>query len=136
MKLVKINMQAGQLSALVSLVGCLLFGGASAQEPTQYQWQGEWIAEGTLFKIAVQAVEGSLVVTPIESLGFEWTTSNGKIKGNTATIEVAYAGVTGIIAVELLDDNTARAWAQKCEPEFMVVCALAKDRQAIFVRAE
>lgn len=107
-----------------------------AQESQQLQWNGEWIVDGTFFKIGVEAKDGMLIVTPIESMGFEWASSNGKIEGNTATVEVAYAGVTGIIAVELLDNNTARAWALKCEPEFMVVCALAKDRQAVFLRAE
>ena len=61
---------------------------------------------------------------------------NGSIEGNVVRVEVEYAGVTGIIQAELIDPNTAIAFAATCLPEFMVVCALAKDRQAVFRRVE
>jgi len=75
-------------------------------------------------------------IRQIESLGFEWTNSDGVVEGNIARVEVEYAGVSGIIQVELIDANTAVAFAATCTPEFMVVCALAKDRQAVFRRVE
>ncbi|MBT4257455.1 MAG: hypothetical protein HOD87_15450, partial [Gammaproteobacteria bacterium] len=68
--------------------------------------------------------------------GFLWTSKNGSIEGNVVRVEVEYAGVTGIIQAELIDPNTAIAFAATCLPEFMVVCALAKDRQAVFRRVE
>ena len=47
-------------------------------------------------------------------------------------MEVEYAGVTGKIRAELVDPNTAVAFAASCLPDFMVVCMLSKDRQAVF----
>ncbi len=78
-------------------------------------------------------VEGDqMSVRQIESLGFLWTSSDGRIDGNVVTIEVEYAGVKGTIQAELVDPNTAVAFAASCLPDFMVVCLLAKDQQAVF----
>lgn len=109
-----------------------------AQEDLSAHWNGEWTAEGTLFTIEITVENGVLKITQIESLGFEWTNSDGKLEGNVATIEVDYisAGVTGIIRVEFVDANTAIATAPICTPEFMVACAIAKGRQAVFRRLE
>ena len=107
---------------------------AQAQEDLSQYWDGVWTAEGTLFKIAVQVANGVMQVTKIETMGFEWTNQDGQVDGNVVTVAVEYAGVTGIIQAELVDANTAFAFAATCVPEFMVVCALAKDRQAIFRR--
>ena len=110
-----------------------------AQEPTaareeqwEEQWEGQWIAEGTLFQIQVAVDGGKLQISEVESLGFVWRAEPGEIKGNIARIPIEYAGVNGIIEAELLDANTAVAHAASCLPDFMVVCALARDRQAIF----
>ena len=65
-------------------------------------------------------------------MGFIWTSKDGTIAGSIARIEVEYAGATGIIQAELVDAETAIAFAASCTPDFMVVCALAKDRQAVF----
>ena len=106
------------------------------QEALISQWNGVWNAEGTLFSIAILIENDEMKVTQIESLGFEWTNENGKIDGNIATVEVDYAGVTGTIRAELIDANTAVAFAASCMPDFMVMCLLSKDRQAIFRRVE
>lgn len=71
-------------------------------------------------------------VHQVESMGFIWTSKDGSVEGNIARVEVEYAGVTGIIQAELVDAQTAVAFAATCTPDFMVVCALAKDRQAVF----
>jgi len=40
--------------------------------------------------------------------------------------------VTGTVQAELLNPNSAVAFAVTCLPDFMVVCLLSKDRQAVF----
>ncbi len=104
----------------------------SAQESEASVWDGEWIAEGTLFRIGVSVQDNVMQVVQIESLGQIWSNEEGKVAGNVATVEIAYAGATGIIQAELIDEDTAILFAATCVPEFMVVCALSKDRQAIF----
>lgn len=95
-------------------------------------WEGEWLAEGTLFRIGVTADNGLLKITQIESMGQIWSSGDGKIDGNIARVEVEYAGAAGVIRAELLDAKTAVLSAASCQPEFMVVCALSQGRQAIF----
>ncbi len=95
-------------------------------------WEGEWLAEGTLFRIGVTADNGLLKITQIESMGQIWSSGDGKIDGNIARVEVEYAGAAGVIRAELLDAKTAVLSAASCQPEFMAVCALSQGRQAIF----
>ena len=121
----------------VLLITCLALNANSyGQEDLSAYWNGVWNAEGTLFTIGVSVEDSVMEVVQIESLGFLWTSKNGSIEGNVVRVEVEYAGVTGIIQAELIDPNTAIAFAATCLPEFMVVCALAKDRQAVFRRVE
>ena len=110
----------------------LCFTQANAQEDLSAHWDGTWIVDGTLFSIIVEVENEELQVTQLESLGFEWTNENGKIAGNVVTVDIEYAGVKGTIQAELVDPNTAVAFAATCLPDFMVVCLLSKDRQAIF----
>ncbi len=116
------------------LLALNLAGNAAAQTTMPDEWNGVWIADGSLFKIGVKVTDGNMVVTEVDSLGFAWTASAGIVAGNQATIEVQYAGATGRVAVQLLDGNSGVASLLSCLPEFMVVCALAKDRQARFIR--
>jgi hypothetical protein len=102
------------------------------QESNDAVWNGHWIGDGTLFEIRVEVENGVMIVHEVESMGFIWTSKDGVIEGNIARVEVQYAGVTGIIQAELVDAETAVAFAATCTPDFMVVCALAKDRQAVF----
>jgi len=123
----------------VFFTGCFLLGlsiGASAQEDLSPYWNGVWNAEGTLFTIAVNVADEVMQVTKIETMGFEWENEDGVVNGNIATVAVTYAGVTGTIQVELIDPNTAVAFAATCIPDFMVVCALSKNLQAVFRRVE
>ena len=64
-----------------------------AQEENSQQWNGKWIANGTLFQIEVSVENSVIKVIQIESLGFEWTSKEGKVDGNIAQVEVEYAGV-------------------------------------------
>jgi hypothetical protein len=105
---------------------------ANTQEDFSAHWEGLWLADGTLFSIVVAIENEEFRVVQLESLGFEWSSENGKIDGKVVTIEIKYAGVTGTIQAELVDPNTAVAFAATCLPNFMVVCMLSKDRQAVF----
>ena len=109
---------------------------AQAEEDLSQHWNGVWTAEGTLFTIGVEVADNVMTITQIETMGFVWTNEDGQVDGNIVTVKVDYAGVTGTIQAELLDANTAVAFADICTPDFMVVCALAKGRQAIFRRVE
>lgn len=125
------------LLTLLCLVGagflCLGFAGSLGAQPApEPSWEGEWVAEGTLFRIAVSVENAELSVTQIESLGFVWSSGAGEVDGSVMRIPVQYAGVTGLVQAELVDAQTAVAFAASCMPEFMVVCALAQDRQAVF----
>jgi|TARA_B110000261_G_scaffold134603_1_gene151778 hypothetical protein len=110
----------------------LVSASATAQEDLSVHWDGTWVVEGTLFSIAVIIEDEEFKVRQIESLGFEWTSKNGSIDGNVVTVEIKYAGVAGTIQAELVNPNTAVAFAATCLPDFMVVCMLSKDRQAVF----
>lgn len=127
-----------KLSSRFFLAGLLLLSSAlsHAQETLISNWNGVWIAEGTLFRIGILVEDGAMKVTQIESLGFEWTNEDGEIQGNIATVEVDYAGVKGTVQAELIDENTAIAFTASCMPDFMVMCVLSKDRQAIFRKVE
>jgi len=120
------------LRCIALVLSIFLFTSANAQEDLSIHWDGTWLVEGTLFSINVAIENEELKVQQVESLGFEWTSKNGKIIGNVVTVEIEYAGVTGSIQAELVDPNTAVAFAATCLPDFMVVCLLSKDRQAIF----
>lgn len=109
---------------------------AQAEADLSQHWNGVWNAEGTLFTIGVEVTDNIMKITQIETMGFVWTNEDGQVDGNIVTVKVDYAGVTGTIQAELLDANTAVAFADICMPDFMVVCALAKGRQAIFRRVE
>ena len=116
--------------ALVFTLSFSIF--ASAQEDLSAHWDGIWVVEGSLFSIVVAIEDDEFKVGQIESLGFEWSSENGILDGNVVTVEIEYAGVTGRIQAELVDPNTAVAFAATCLPDFMVVCLLSKDRQAVF----
>lgn len=121
------------LLALVTTCTLLAVAPAShAQTATTLPWDGEWVAEGTLFRIAVVVENNLMQVTQIESMGQIWTNEDGEVDGNIVRVKVDYAGASGIIQAELVDSETAVAFAASCLPEFMVVCALSKDRQAVF----
>lgn len=97
-------------------------------------WNGRWVAEGTLFQIGVTVTDGVMVIEQIESMGQEWTNEDGAIEGNIASVAVSYAGATGVIQAELISEGLARVFAASCLPDFMVVCVLSKDREAVFRR--
>ena len=127
-------LQRNKFLIFIAFVCCLFSKAAYPQnsDTAAHKWNGEWVAEGTIFRIEVE-IEGSrLVVHQIESLGFEWTNEAGEIEGNVAKINVRYAGVEGVIQAEFIDETTASVFAASCAPDYMVVCLLAKDQKAVF----
>ena len=119
---------------LIAFLCCIFSMSAynQVQNNLESNWSGEWVAEGTIFKVRVEAKDSDLTVYQIESMGFDWTNEIGELKENIATINVEYAGVKGIIQVEFIDETTASVFAASCIPEYMVVCLLAKDQKAVF----
>jgi hypothetical protein len=126
------------LTSVVACSACLLTPAAGAQtrvdEFSAAAWNGTWLAQGTLFSVAVTVREGEFRVDEVQSLGFVWTSQTGNVNGSEATVQVSYAGATATLLARLTSDGIAVVEAATCAPEFMVVCALAKGQQATFVR--
>ena len=120
-----------RLSALILLLGLATSAKAGEADYSQH-WNGVWAAEGTLFSVEITVTGNRFELRQIESLGFEWSGANGKVDGTTLEIEVDYAGVSGIIEARLQDPTTAIVFARSCLPDYMVVCVLARNRQATF----
>ena len=118
---------------ILALTLLIAFGSqARAAEDYAQYWNGVWAAEGTLFSVEVTVTDGRVELRQLESLGFQWASSAGRVAGSILEIEVDYAGVSGVIRARLEDADTAIVFAHTCMPDFMVVCALAKNRQATF----
>lgn len=127
----------GKLLKLAAVVVLLTVNLPSkAQDDLSDAWSGEWVANGTYFRIAVSVNENVLSVTQLESLGFEWTSKDAVIDGNIVEVEVDYetGGVSGIIRAELLSQTTGVLSVKTCAPDFMVSCALSKGRKAYFTK--
>ena len=129
------------MTRLLAALGLTLLVGAAnpaamAQDDTMPAWNGVWTAEGTFFSIAVSIEDNVFRVTPVESMGFEWSAAEGFVSGSQATLQVFYGGASAIVNVQLLDSGTAVATADRCLPDYMVVCVLAKDQQARFVKLD
>jgi hypothetical protein len=119
---------------LVAITASVSDSQTNPQSARASDWNGVWVADGTLFSLEVVASDSEFNVKEVQSLGFVWTAKSGIVAGNYATVEASYAGATAFITVELKADGTATAWAANCLPEFMVVCALVKNRQATFIK--
>ncbi|MDP1929972.1 MAG: hypothetical protein Q8L60_00775 [Gammaproteobacteria bacterium] len=120
------------------VIGILLCAGSittHAQTSTKV-WSGVWQAQGTPFTLRVTRQNDQLHIEPVESLGFIWSNSVGKINGESATVEVNYQGVVGTILVQLGEGDTAMVRPLSCQPDYHVVCALVQNQQARFVRID
>ncbi len=120
---------------MLALLVVAAAAGAAAEDFSPH-WNGVWTAEGTIFSVQVAVADGAVELRQLESLGFEWTSGTGTATGAVLEIEVDYAGVSGVIEARLQDTVTAIVFARSCRPDFMVVCVLAKNRQAIFRKTE
>lgn len=96
------------------------------------RWLGVWQAKDTLFTLRVVARDEFLYLETVESLGFQWRNSPGRINGDSATFNVEYQGVFATVHVQLGEGGTAIARPVSCRPDYHVVCALVQNQQALF----
>lgn len=126
-----------QPSGVVRLIlTCLLALGStsSLSQTPQSQWSGIWQVEGSPFTVRVTSHDSLLHVEPVESMGFIWRNTPGRINGDNATFEVEYQGVTATVLVQKADEVTAIARPLSCQPDYHIVCALVQNQQALFVK--
>lgn len=135
-KLVHKSLPGLLLKSLRVLFAGLLLVAGPAQAQDGHSWDGQWIAEGTLFQVRVEVRDQVMTLAEVESLGFVWSSEPGTVEGDIARVPVQYAGVTGVVQVERIDAETAVAHAASCKPDFMVICVLAEGRQAVFKKVE
>lgn len=114
---------------------CSICTHAQTPAPTK-SWSGVWQAQGTPFTLRVTRQNDQLHIEPLESMGFIWSNSVGKISGDSATVEVSYQGVVGTILVQLGEGDTAMVRPLSCQPDYHVVCALVQNQQARFVKMD
>lgn len=115
-----------------SIAGLCFSAGTTADE----RWEGVWQAQGTLFSLRVALRDEFLHIEPVESLGFIWRNSPGRVEGGNASFNVEYQGVLATIMVQLGEAGTAIARSTRCQPDFHFVCALVQNQQAIFHKIE
>lgn len=96
------------------------------------RWIGVWQAEGTMFALRVALRNEFLQIEPVETLGFIWRNSPGRVDGEHASFNVEYQGVLATIMVELGEAGTAIAKPTRCQPDYHFVCALVQNQQAVF----
>lgn len=125
------------LVAGLSCAGLVSAQSEPRDEPatTESRWTGQWSAEGLTFVVQARASADRLEISPVESSGQGWVTSNGRISEDSATIEVEYQGVTATALIRLTENNTAIAQTLSCQPDYHVICTLARDQQARFHRS-
>ena len=111
---------------------------ASAQETAGQgdPWDGVWMAQGTPFSIRVIRQHQRMLVSPVQSLGFVWSTGIGSIHDDTATIEVEYQGARGTVVVTQEGNGSAIARALNCLPQTHLICALVQGQQVRFIKTE
>lgn len=112
------------------------FPASCADDGDSAAWNGVWTAAGTLFSVEVTISDGRVELRQLESLGLEWSSGAGVVAGASLEIPVEHAGVSGLIEARLQDAATAIVFTRSCLPEYRVVCVLAKDRRAVFRKAE
>ncbi len=123
------------VSALSGAAFWLCAASAQAQQGAEAdEWTGQWSAEGLPFVVEALARDDRLSISPVMPTNQGWSTSNGRIGDNSATIEAEYQGVTARILIELVRDDTAIARTVSCRPDYHFVCTLARNQQALFHR--
>lgn len=109
-----------------------LSGLGSEASAADERWLGVWQAKDSLFTLRLVAADDLLRVEPVETLGFQWRNSPGRINGDSATFNVEYQGVFATVHVQLGEEGTAIARPVSCRPDYHVVCALVQNQQALF----
>tara|TARA_R100000306_G_scaffold54529_1_gene51797 strand:- start:46887 stop:47348 length:462 start_codon:yes stop_codon:yes gene_type:complete len=99
-------------------------------------WHGQWLAEGTLFSLELQATDDRFQLLPRTPAGLLWQASEGRINGNSATVDVQYQGVSATVLVQLQSPQSAIARPMSCQPDYHVICTLVSNQQARFIKLE
>ncbi len=120
------------VTSLFTIKLLLLVTYAQSAAAADGRWLGLWQAEGTLFTLRVVEHDDFLHIEPIETLGFIWNNSPGRINGDSAMFNVEYQGVVATVHVQLGEEGTAIARPVSCRPDYHVVCALVQNQQALF----
>jgi len=110
----------------------LLGNFANAAAAADARWLGIWQAKDSLFSLRIVTRDDFLHIEPVETLGFQWRNSPGRISGDSASFNVEYQGVLATVHVQLGEDGTAIARPVSCRPDYHVVCALVQNQQALF----
>jgi len=121
--------------ALAGVLFCLSGTAAVADDLDQHHhWNGEWLAEGTDFRLRVIPQGNLFLVEPVFPLGLNWKAGHGTINGSTGTIHVEYEGVTAKVMVQLTDSSSAIVRSMSCQPDYHVICTLVRNQQARFIK--
>ena len=70
------------------------------QNNSVYDLNGQWVAEGTIFRVRLEIDGSRVIVHQLESMGFDWTNEIGHLEANMATISVESVSYTHIRAHE------------------------------------
>lgn len=116
------------LLALSSLPG---FASADLSE----HWDGIWAAEQGEFVVRVIRDGDRFSVFPVAPMGVPWTSQEGFISGQSATVTAQFQGARGTILIQLTGPDSAIARPLNCQPDYHFVCTLARNQQANFVRS-
>ena len=114
----------------------LISGTVHGADSTRNLWNGHWTADAFPIVVRTRASEGALVIEPVRPDGQQWRVTDGRIAQRSATVQAQYRDVIATIRIRLRDENTAIVSAESCEPEFHVICTLARNQQAVFRRAD
>ncbi|HBN15625.1 MAG: hypothetical protein CMQ46_07495 [Gammaproteobacteria bacterium] len=124
----------------IGTLGCLWLLSALAQAADDSYsgdvWHGQWLAEGTLFSLELQASGDRFQLLPRTPAGLQWQASEGRINGNSATVDVHYQGVSATVLVQLQSPLSAIVRPMSCQPDYHVICTLVSNQQARFIKLE
>jgi hypothetical protein len=127
-----------RLTRCCALAGVMVFlSGATALADDLHQphhWLGEWLAEGTDFRLRVIPQGNRFQVEPVFPLGLNWKAGLGTINGTSGTIHVEYEGVTAQVMVQLTEPGSAIVRSMSCQPDYHVICTLVRNQQARFIK--
>lgn len=104
----------------------------------EYQWLGTWRATGTLFEINLNLSKGEISIEQVNSMGFDWVSDTVYVKGETLSVELEYGGAKGVVVANIINpsQNYAIASVATCEPSYMLICALSKNKAVTFQRLD
>lgn len=100
------------------------------------KWLGRWQATDTLFEINLKSSGGIFKIEKINSMGFDWISNSVTLEGKNLKLAIEYGGAKGMIIAKITSPSQQYAIAsvETCEPVYMVICALSKNRRIRFQR--